>query len=166
MPCRRLLGRRHAALHRPEGAGLLNIGDATPIIDADDADELEELPSLLDAMIEVLPCPKPPAGYGPLMEMIGPDEIGALVPWAKQGEPYDGAVFLVKPDRLLQLVRSMDGNKLAQRLSALAAPCTPLVMALPRAMPARRPTSSGARVTSSAAVPISSASSPPGPSCA
>ena len=95
---------------------LLNIGDATPIIDADDADELEELPSLLDAMIEVLPCPKPPAGYGPLMEMIGPDEIGALVPWAKQGEPYDGAVFLVKPDRLLQLVRSMDGNKLAQRL--------------------------------------------------
>lgn len=95
---------------------LLNIGEATPIIDADDAEELEELPSLLDAMIEVLPCPKPPAGYGPLMEMIGPDEIGALVPWAKPGEPYDGAVFLIKPDRLLQLVRSLDGNKLAQRL--------------------------------------------------
>lgn len=95
---------------------LLNIGDATPIIDADDAEELENLPSLLDAMIEVLPCPKPPAGYGPLLEMIGPDEIGALVPWAKPGEPYDGAIFLVKPDRLLQLVRSMDGNKLAQRL--------------------------------------------------
>jgi len=95
---------------------LLNIGDATPIIDADDAEELQSLPSLLDAMIEVLPCPKPPAGYGPLLEMIGPDEIGALVPWAKPGEPYDGAVFLVKPDRLLQLVRSLDGNKLAQRL--------------------------------------------------
>lgn len=95
---------------------LLNIGEATPIIDADDAEELEELPSLLDAMIEVLPCPKPPAGYGPLMEMIGPDEIGALVPWAKPGEPYDGAVFLIKPDRVLQLVRSLDGNKLAQRL--------------------------------------------------
>jgi len=95
---------------------LLNIGDATPIIDADDAEELQDLPSLLDAMIEVLPCPKPPAGYGPLLEMIGPDEIGALVPWAKPGEPYDGAVFLVKPDRLLQLVRSLDGNKLAQRL--------------------------------------------------
>lgn len=95
---------------------LLNIGEATPIIDADDAEELENLPSLLDAMIEVLPCPKPPAGYGPLLEMIGPDEIGALVPWAKPSEAYDGAIFLVKPDRILQMVRSLDGNKLAQRL--------------------------------------------------
>lgn len=95
---------------------LLAIGDATPIIDADDAEELESLPSLLDAMIEVLPCPKPPAGYGPLLELIGPDEIGALVPWAKAGEPYDGSVFLIKPDRLLELVRSLDGQKLSQRL--------------------------------------------------
>jgi hypothetical protein len=95
---------------------VLAIGDATPIIDSDDAADLEQLPSLLDALVEVLPCPKPPAGYGPLLELIGPDEIGALVPWAKPGQPYDGAVFLVKPERLLQLVRSLDGQRLAQRL--------------------------------------------------
>ena len=95
---------------------ILSIGEATPIIDADDAEELEQLPSLLDAIVEVLPCPKPPGGYGPLLELIGPAEIGALVPWAKPGEPYDGAVFLIKPDRLLQLVRGLDGQKLSQRL--------------------------------------------------
>ena len=95
---------------------ILNIGDATPIIDADDAEELEEMPSVLDAMIDVLPCPKPPGGYGPLFENIGPEEIGALVPWAKPGQPYDGAVFLLKPDRLLELARSFDANRLGQRL--------------------------------------------------
>ena len=36
----------------------------------DHAEDLEELPSVLDAMIEVLPCPKPPGGYGPLLENI------------------------------------------------------------------------------------------------
>ena len=95
---------------------ILSIGDATPIVDADDAEELEDLPSVLDAMIEVLPCPKPPGGYGPLLENIGPDEIGALVPWAKPGQPYDGAVFLIKADRILNLVRDFDGNKLGARL--------------------------------------------------
>ena len=78
---------------------ILNIGDATPIIDADDAEELEEMPSVLDAMIDVLPHPKPPGGYGPLFENIGPEEIGALVPWAKPGQPYDGA-GVSPPDRL------------------------------------------------------------------
>jgi hypothetical protein len=95
---------------------VLAIGDATPVVDADDAEELEEMPSVLDALIEVLPCPKPPGGYGPLLENLGPDEIGALVPWAKPNEPYDGAVFVVRPDRLLPLVRSFDGNKLGARL--------------------------------------------------
>lgn len=95
---------------------ILSIGDATPIVDSDDAEDLESLPSILDAMIEVLPCPKPPGGYGPLFENIGPDEIGALVPWAQPGQPYDGAVFLLKPDRLLQLARGFDANRLAQRL--------------------------------------------------
>lgn len=95
---------------------ILSIGDATPIIDSDDVEELEGLPSILDALVDVLPCPKPPGGYGPLFENIGPDEIGALVPWAKPGQPYDGAVFLLKTDRLLELARSFDANRLAQRL--------------------------------------------------
>lgn len=95
---------------------ILAMGDAAPIIDSDDAEELDELPSILDAMIEVLPCPKPPGGYGALLENIGPDELGALVPWAKPGQAYDGSVFLVKADRLLGLVRGFDAQKLAGRL--------------------------------------------------
>lgn len=95
---------------------ILAIGEAAPIIDADDAAEVDDLPSILDAMIEVLPCPKPPGGYGSLLENIGPDELGALVPWAKPGQAYDGSVFLVKADRLLQLVRGFDAQRLAGRL--------------------------------------------------
>jgi hypothetical protein len=95
---------------------LLAIGDATPVVDADDAEELEAMPSVVDALIEVLPCPKPPGGYGPLLENLGPEEVGALVPWAKPNEPYDGTVFVIKTERLLPLVRGFDGNKLGQRL--------------------------------------------------
>lgn len=95
---------------------LLAIGDAAPVVDADDAEELEAMPSIIDALIDVLPCPKPPGGYGPLLENLGPEEIGALVPWAKPSEPYQGTVFVVRADRLLPLVRSFDGNKLGQRL--------------------------------------------------
>ena len=95
---------------------LLAIGDATPVVDSDDAEELEELPSIIDALIEVLPCPKPPGGYGPLLENLGPEEVGALVPWANPKEPYDGTVFVIRTERLLPLVRGFDGNKLGQRL--------------------------------------------------
>ena len=35
-----------------------------------------------------------------------------LAPWARPGEEYAGSVFLVKPDRLLERVRSLDGRKL------------------------------------------------------
>ena len=95
---------------------VLAIGDAVPVVDADDAEELEEMPSIIDALIDVLPCPKPPGGYGPLLENLGPEELGALVPWANPNEPYDGTVFVVRTDRLLPLMRSFDGNKLGQRL--------------------------------------------------
>jgi hypothetical protein len=46
----------------------------------------------------------------------GREIFGALVPWAKPGQPYDGAVFLIKADRILNLVRDFDGNKLGARL--------------------------------------------------
>jgi regulator of sigma E protease len=61
-----------------------------------------------------VPCPKPPGGYGPLLENLGPDELGALVPWAKPSEPYDGTVFVINTERLLPMVRSFDGEKLGQ----------------------------------------------------
>lgn len=96
---------------------LLSIGDATPVIDdADEAEELEGQPSILAAMVDVLPFPKPPGGYGPILEQLGPAEVTALAPWAKPGQEYEGVVFRVVPDRMLELVRSLDGNKLAARL--------------------------------------------------
>ena len=95
---------------------LLASGDAVPVVDSDDAEELEAMPSIIDALLEVVPCPKPPGGYGPLLENLGPDEIGALVPWAKPSEPYDGTVFVIATERLLPMIRGFDGEKLGQRL--------------------------------------------------
>lgn len=96
---------------------LLAIGDSTPIIDDDEeAKELEDMGSVLEAMVEVLPCPKPPGGYGPILEALGNGELLALAPWAQPGQEYDGAIFRVQPERLLQLARSLDGNKLSVRL--------------------------------------------------
>lgn len=96
---------------------LLSIGDATPVIDdEDEAQELEQQPSILSAMVEVLPFPKPPGGYGQILEQLGPAELTALAPWAKAGQEYEGVIFRVVPDRMLELVRSLDGNKLAARL--------------------------------------------------
>ncbi len=96
---------------------LLAIGDATAIIDDDqEAKELEAMDSILSAMVEVLPCPKPPGGYGQLLESLGNGEVDALAPWAKPGEAYEGIIFRIKPERLLKEVRALDGAKVAQRL--------------------------------------------------
>lgn len=97
----------------------LAIGDAAPIIDDDDeARELEDMGSVLQAMVEVLPYPKPPGGYGQLLEMVSDAELDALAPWARAGEEYHGAIFRVNPERLLEQVRALDGGKLALRLES------------------------------------------------
>jgi hypothetical protein len=95
---------------------LLAIGDAPPVIEKDDAEELEAMDSVLEMMVEVLPCPKPPGGYGPIIESLGASELGALVPWAVSGQEYEGTVFRVQAERLLQLVQSIDGNRFGARL--------------------------------------------------
>lgn len=96
---------------------LLAAADATPVIDDDEeAKELEDMPSILQAMVEVLPVPKPPGGYGPILESLGNSEVNALAPWAKAGEEYAGTVFRVQSERLLKLAQALDGNKLGERL--------------------------------------------------
>ncbi|MCS6912492.1 MAG: hypothetical protein RMK29_19095 [Myxococcales bacterium] len=95
---------------------LLAIGDVAPVLDGpQEAEELEAMDSVLAMMVEVLPCPRPPGGYGPILESLGEAELGALVPWA-QGHEYEGTIFRVQPDRLLGLVRSLDGPRLGARL--------------------------------------------------
>lgn len=95
---------------------LLAAGDAQPVIEKDEVEELEEMDSVLSMMVEVLPSPKPPGGYGPIVEALGASELGALVPWAQSAAEYEGTVFRVQPERLLQLVQSLDGNRFAVRL--------------------------------------------------
>jgi len=98
---------------------MLAIGDSVPVIDdAEEAQELEDMPSVLEAMVDVLPCPKPPGGYGQILEQLGPAELQALAPWAKAGEEYEGVVFRVVPERMVELVRGLDGEKLGQRLGS------------------------------------------------
>lgn len=96
---------------------ILAIGDAVPVIDSvEEALELEGMESVLTMMTEVLPCPKPPGGYGQLLEALSDSEIDALAPWAKPGEAYEGVIFRVNPERLLKLVQSVDGSRLGARL--------------------------------------------------
>jgi hypothetical protein len=96
---------------------ILAIGDAVPVIDSvEEAVELEAMDSVLSMMAEVLPCPKPPGGYGQLLEGLSDSEVDALAPWAKPGEAYEGVIFRLNPERLLKLVQSIDGSRLGGRL--------------------------------------------------
>jgi hypothetical protein len=87
-----------------------------PKIDADEVDELDDCESLLHAMVEILPFAAPPSGEGSLLTLISDDEIAPLAPWAKPGQEYAGSVFLLKWDRLLERVRSLDGRRLQQSI--------------------------------------------------
>ncbi len=93
-----------------------------PVFDKqEEAQELEdETESLLEAMTETLPFPAPPGGEGPLLTSLGPAELLPLAPWAKAGEEHAGAIFLVERERLLPLVRTLDGRRLGAAAEAFA----------------------------------------------
>jgi hypothetical protein len=88
-----------------------------PKIDSSEVEDLDDCDSILHAIVEVLPYSAPPSGEGSLLHSIADDEIAPLAPWAQAGEEYAGSVFLVKPDRLLQIVRGLDGNKLRELIN-------------------------------------------------
>jgi hypothetical protein len=88
-----------------------------PRIDPDEVEDLDDCAGVAHAMVEVLPYASPPSGEGSLLASISDDELAPLAPWAKPGEEYAGSMLQVKRDRLLALVRGLDGNQLRARIA-------------------------------------------------
>ncbi|MDB4968375.1 MAG: hypothetical protein JWN44_4064 [Myxococcales bacterium] len=99
-------------------------GRDTPIaavLDASEAEELDdETESLIEAMVETLPFPAPPDGEGPMLTQLAAAEVQPLAPWAQAGEEHAGSVFMLRPERLLSLVRSLDGPRLGKAAESFA----------------------------------------------
>ncbi len=92
-----------------------------PVLDAEEADEIdhEETP-FLEAMVETLPFAAPPEGEGPLLTQLAPGELGPLAPWAGGAAEHTGALFSLRPERLLTLVRTLDGKRLTAAMDSFA----------------------------------------------
>jgi hypothetical protein len=87
-----------------------------PVFEGEDLDELEDVDSVLHAMVEVLPYPAPPGGEGSLMHSFSDEEVAPLINMAAGGE-YAGAVFRVDARRLLDNLRAMGGDWLPEAVS-------------------------------------------------
>jgi hypothetical protein len=92
-----------------------------PALDAAESEELEddETP-LLAAMVETLPFAAPPDGEGPLLSSLAAAEVHPLMPWAQAGVEHAGALFMLRPERLLTLVRALDGKRLTGAMESFA----------------------------------------------
>jgi len=98
---------------------LLHLASDDPVIDADELDELAACDGVLHALAEVLPTRSPPGGEGSLLAFLGDDEVGPLAPWATAGEEYHGAIFTLRPGRLLDAVRALDSRRLGTAVQKL-----------------------------------------------
>jgi hypothetical protein len=90
------------------------LSDGEPKFDPDEMEEVDESESILEAMVDILPYAAPPGGEGPIISNLGPSELLPLAPWA-EGE-YSGSIFRVHSERLLKLVRGLDGPTLNARI--------------------------------------------------
>ncbi|HEX4462924.1 MAG TPA: hypothetical protein VIA18_33350 [Polyangia bacterium] len=95
-----------------------------PVLDAEEADEIdhEETP-FLEAMVETLPFAAPPDGEGPFLTQLAPNELGPIAPWVGgdgDGGEHVGALFALLPERLLALVRTLDGKRLTAAMESFA----------------------------------------------
>lgn len=91
-----------------------------PVLDPSEATDLDdETESMLEAMVETLPFAAPPEGEGPLLTSLAPSELRPLAPWA-EGDEHAGAVFALRPERLLSLVRRLDGRRLGAACESFA----------------------------------------------
>jgi hypothetical protein len=94
---------------------------APPVLDNHEAEELDdETESLLEAMCEALPFAAPPGGEGPVLTQLAPAELLPLAPWAKEGEEHAGSIFMLRAERLLSLVRAIDGRRLGNAAETFA----------------------------------------------
>ena len=92
------------------------LSTAPPVLDDEDADELEALPSILSVMVEVLPFASP---EGSLLPMVADSELVPLAPWIAPGEEYVGALFGVSAagaERLRHLVCDLQPMDMAARV--------------------------------------------------
>jgi hypothetical protein len=94
---------------------MFSLSDGEPQFDSDEMEELDESESILEAMVDILPYGAPPGGEGSIFSNLGPGELLPLAPWA-DGDEYSGSIFRVEPERLLKLVRSLDGGTLNSRI--------------------------------------------------
>jgi hypothetical protein len=91
------------------------------VLDLAEAEELDDTTfGILEAMTETLPCPAPPDGESSLLTQLSPAEIQPLASWTRADAEHAGAVFLLQPERLLALVRKLDGKRLSTVASEFA----------------------------------------------
>jgi hypothetical protein len=91
------------------------------VLDAAEAEELDDTTyGILEAMTETLPFAAPPEGESPLLAQLSPAEIVPLAPWVRADAEHAGAIFLLRPERLLSLVRKLDGKRLSSVASEFA----------------------------------------------
>jgi hypothetical protein len=94
---------------------------AAPVLTPSEAEELDdESESLLEAMTEALPFAAPPDGEGPMLTQLSPAELQPLAPWAQPGEEHAGSIFVLRAERLLALVRRLDGQRLGNAVETFA----------------------------------------------
>jgi hypothetical protein len=95
---------------------MFSLAAGDPVIEPGDVDDLDDAASVLAAMVDVLPWAAPPSGEGSHLGGVADDELAPLAAWARAGEEYAGSIFRLRPGRLLELVRALDGPTLQQRI--------------------------------------------------
>jgi hypothetical protein len=95
---------------------VFSLSEGSPVIDDDDVGELDACPSILDAMVEVLPFSAPPGGEGSLVASISDEAVRPLVKVESPSGEYEGAIFGLLYSELLERVRTLDGKKLSEMI--------------------------------------------------
>lgn len=96
---------------------LFSLAAGDPVFDPDEVATLEAETTLFEAMVDVLPYASP---EGHMLEQVGDDEIGPLAPWAKPGEEYVGSLFVLKSERLRNLLTTTNAQAVGGRAQAFA----------------------------------------------
>ena len=98
---------------------LLSLADVEPVIEAGELEELERAESVLHALIEVVPSAAPPGGAGSVLESIADRELQPLLPPLAEDGQYAGSVLTLRPERLLEQLRTLDGDRLSKAVARL-----------------------------------------------
>jgi hypothetical protein len=98
---------------------LLSLGDTAPVIDEGDLETFAAADSVLHALVEVVPSAAPPGGIGSVLEGISDRELGPLVPQLAVDGDYAGSILGLQPDRLVAMLRGLDGDRLSMLVERL-----------------------------------------------